>query len=228
MMKLYHYNITNILMIQIVFVGPKKVCERKVKDVSVNGELPPPVFDIEDRREVETLRISADRAHNEKRSMEVMERLRLLELSVPTKASIREVRDAQGRTDKEVAKIVPLLGLVLRRLPEGAAKKGPNYCLLSKHKVASIRTLRGDDMRKFALDLEREVYADYPSQLFLKIEERHDSADRVEFIRECVMMFYAVPEEAERTTWNTVRNCLNARWTCVKKKQIVASSALRS
>ncbi|VDO29126.1 unnamed protein product [Heligmosomoides polygyrus] len=109
---------------KIVFVGPKKVCERKVKDVSVNCELPPPVFDIEDRREVETPRISADRAHNEKRSMEIMERLRLLELSVPTKASIREVRDAQERTDKEVAKIVPLLGLVLRRLPEGAAKKG--------------------------------------------------------------------------------------------------------
>ncbi|VDP54434.1 unnamed protein product [Heligmosomoides polygyrus] len=126
---------------KIVFVGPKKVCERKVKDVSVNGELPPPVFDIEDRHEVETPRISADstlslwniadihvalffQAHNEKRSMEIMERLRLLELSVPTKASIREVRDAQERTDKEVAKIVPLLGLVLRRLPEGAAKKG--------------------------------------------------------------------------------------------------------
>lgn len=132
---------------KIVFVGPKKVCERKVKDVSVNCELPPPVFDIEDRREVETPRISADscsccfqcRAHNEKRSMEIMERLRLLELSVPTKASIREVRDAQERTDKEVAKIVPLLGLVLRRLPEGAAKKGPNYCLLSKQKVDTSR-----------------------------------------------------------------------------------------
>lgn len=143
--------------------------------------------------------------------LEILDRLKFLEINMSTKDSEKETRDAIQRVERDVSRIAPLVGQVLRRLPTNEVKQGPNYYFLPKQDVANIRALRGDDIKKFALDLEKAVYADQPSELLLALEERRDTSERVQFIRECVAKFYNINEKAERAVWETVRNSLNSR-----------------
>ncbi|VDO90867.1 unnamed protein product [Heligmosomoides polygyrus] len=82
---------------------------------------------------------------------------------------------------------------------------------MSKERVAKIRKVRGDDMKKFALDLERELYAGEPEELAKNVDKRVESVDKVEFIKECVFMFYGVHDSAKRTTRAAIKNTLNSR-----------------
>ncbi|CAJ0609225.1 unnamed protein product [Cylicocyclus nassatus] len=59
----------------------------------------------------------------------------------------------------------------------------------------------GDDagnINKFALDLEKKVYEDDTNELALPVKKRVKSANRIEFIKECIYKYYLVPVEASR------------------------------
>ncbi|WKY10453.1 hypothetical protein Q1695_002646 [Nippostrongylus brasiliensis] len=99
----------------------------------------------------------------------------------------------------------------------------PNFSIMPKEKVAQIRKLRGDDMTKFALDLESELFAGNPEEQKMVLEKRIEGADKVQFIKHCVFMFYEIHHSARKTTWRNIRNALNSR---ARKKR--TDSALRS
>ncbi|VDL75014.1 unnamed protein product [Nippostrongylus brasiliensis] len=71
--------------------------------------------------------------------------------------------------------------------------------------------MRGDNMRKFALDLEKILYELEPEVLMKPVEKRLSTVDRIEFIKQCVFMFYEIKDEAKRTTWATTRKALDSR-----------------
>ncbi|WKX92866.1 hypothetical protein Q1695_010698 [Nippostrongylus brasiliensis] len=80
-----------------------------------------------------------------------------------------------------------------------------------ERKVAKIRKLHGDNMKKFALDLEKILYECQQEELKKTAEKRVDTVDKVDFIKKCLFMFYEIPEMARRTTWTAVRNSLDSR-----------------
>ncbi|WKX95401.1 hypothetical protein Q1695_012110 [Nippostrongylus brasiliensis] len=59
-------------------------------------------------------------------------------------------------------------------------------------------------MRKLSL-LESE------QNVMKTVENRVDTIDKVDFIKECLFMFYEIHEMARRTTWTAVRNSLDSR-----------------
>ncbi|VDL74135.1 unnamed protein product [Nippostrongylus brasiliensis] len=59
----------------------------------------------------------------------------------------------------------------------------PNFSIMPKEKVAQIRKLSGDDMTKFALELESELFAGNPEEQKMVLEKRIEGADKVQFIK---------------------------------------------
>ncbi|VDO62436.1 unnamed protein product [Heligmosomoides polygyrus] len=58
----------------------------------------------------------------------------------------------------------------------------PNFAFMSKEKVARIRKLRRDNMTRFALDMENELFAGDREELKKAVGKRIQSADEVELI----------------------------------------------
>ncbi|WKY05701.1 hypothetical protein Q1695_006138 [Nippostrongylus brasiliensis] len=71
--------------------------------------------------------------------------------------------------------------------------------------------MRGDNMRKFALDLEKILYELEPEELMKPVEKRLTTVDKIEFIKQWVFMFDEIKDEAKRTTWATICKVLDSR-----------------
>lgn len=56
--------------------------------------------------------------------LEILDRLKFLEINMSTKDSEKETRDAIQRVERDVSRIAPLVGQVLRRLPTNEVKQG--------------------------------------------------------------------------------------------------------
>ncbi|VDP57981.1 unnamed protein product [Heligmosomoides polygyrus] len=100
--------------------------------------------------------------------------------------------------------------ILLRKINYNTARPSeeePNFALMSKEKVARIRKLRGDNMTKFALDMENELFAGDREELEKPIEKRIESADKVQFIREeDALQTFVSPElldESNQYKWNS-------------------------
>ncbi|WKY02337.1 hypothetical protein Q1695_015965 [Nippostrongylus brasiliensis] len=139
----------------------------------------------------------------------ILEKLKHVESSSSAKSA--ETGFCFEKIMSELEETNNVLRSVYSKIPKPTTE-GPNFALMPKEKVATMRKLRGDNMNKFALDLERELYATGDRKDLTKpVEKRFASADKVAFIKECVFMFYDVHGEAKRTTWLAVRNALNSR-----------------
>ncbi|WKX96322.1 hypothetical protein Q1695_012627 [Nippostrongylus brasiliensis] len=79
---------------------------------------------------------------------------------------------------------------------------GPNFALLDKEKIARIKMMRGDNMRKFALELEKILYELEPEELMKPVEKRLTTVVKIEFIKQ---------DEAKRTAGATIRKALGSR-----------------
>lgn len=66
---------------------------------------------------------------------------------------------------------------------------GPNFSITDKQEVAKIRQLKGNNIRKFALELERKLYQTEPQERNKDLESRVNSADKVQFIKEVSIAF---------------------------------------
>ncbi|KAL6744107.1 hypothetical protein Aduo_017076 [Ancylostoma duodenale] len=75
-----------------------------------------------------------------------------------------------------------------------------------------------DNKNRFALALEREVYADKASDLVTAAESR-SNADRVEFIKQCLFKFYQIPEKYQCEVWRSARDEMNTRVRRLRKKR---------
>ncbi|VDO38143.1 unnamed protein product [Haemonchus placei] len=63
---------------------------------------------------------------------------------------------------------------------------------------------------EFALDLERELYEDNPSELMLDVEDR-TSTEKTNFIQKNIFKYFTIPKKSEEGVWRMVKNTLNAR-----------------
>ncbi|EYB94513.1 hypothetical protein Y032_0170g239 [Ancylostoma ceylanicum] len=101
-------------------------------------------------------------------------------------------------------------------LPVTTAKRwflqvGPNYEFLPRERVETLVSLKHNNINKFALALEKEVYKEDPADLLLLVDERKHSWKKVEFIRECVFTYFNISPELEASVWTAVKNTLNGK-----------------
>ncbi|VDP04312.1 unnamed protein product [Heligmosomoides polygyrus] len=90
------------------------------------------------------------------------------------------------RTNLEETNVI--LRRVYAQMPRPVTE-GPNFSITDKQEVAKIRQLKGNNIRKFALELERKLYQTEPQERNKDLESRVNSADKVQFIKECIFMF---------------------------------------
>nr|CDJ83604.1 unnamed protein product [Haemonchus contortus] len=64
---------------------------------------------------------------------------------------------------------------------------------------------------EFALDLERELYEDNPSELMLDVDDRILSTEKTNFIQKAIFKYFTIPKKSEESVWEMVKSALNTR-----------------
>ncbi|VDL86710.1 unnamed protein product [Nippostrongylus brasiliensis] len=211
---------------KIMFVGPKLLCEQKAPQVTKEGFLEEFGFEVDERSESSspTLEFEPDICDccrpcksktqqmlekNQQMLEEILARLKHLETNTASKSFETETRFSMEKLKCDVQET----NTVVRRMYAAAPNpdSGPNFSIMPKEKVAQIKALRGKNMRKFALDLERILYERQPEELRKTVDKRLATLDRIEFIRQCVFYFYEIREENKDEVWALVRAALNSR-----------------
>ncbi|CAJ0589008.1 unnamed protein product [Cylicocyclus nassatus] len=202
---------------KILCVGEKEHCERKLQYVTTEGVLTNPSF----RTAEGSLGSELTReARSEKDLLnklsslleDVITRLTRLESEMATKALQIEAAQWQQRYWSAVGELRDTSNELLRRVPRrGPAEEAFLFDFAPQSFLEGLRKLHPGNINKFALDLEKKVYEDDTGELALPVEKRVKSANRVEFIKECVYKYYLVPVEARQNVWRAVRAALNSR-----------------
>ncbi|VDL84493.1 unnamed protein product [Nippostrongylus brasiliensis] len=114
---------------------------------------------------------------------EILERIKQVEVTIANRDSDRNIRSYFDSMASQQAEAITLL----RNTSYGTARPSgdePNWAIISKEKVLQIRKLRRENMTKFALDLESDLFTDDPDEQLMAVEERGRAADKVEFIKD--------------------------------------------
>ncbi|PIO57413.1 hypothetical protein TELCIR_21178 [Teladorsagia circumcincta] len=85
-----------------------------------------------------------------------------------------------------------------------------------REKVNALVVLCEQDLEKFVLLLEDEVFKNNRPYMNQLVDSRLYSQEHVNFIRECVFKHYEVPECLREFMWQALKECLNKR---VREKQ---------
>ncbi|RCN40139.1 hypothetical protein ANCCAN_13920 [Ancylostoma caninum] len=203
---------------KIVFLGSKDECEEKIVRVSRKGKILDENVEMEiiegssaDRREPSPDDAFGCSSDNIKLD-EALTRLNEMRSEMVTKEHEAESRDAHKKIIDLLTEILAINKAILERQTSSERSADElQYNYVSRERVEALRKYRCDNIAQFALDLEKEVYKDKPSELLLRVSERLETASRMEFIKKCIFKYFHVAEQAQAATWRSVMVSLNAR-----------------
>ncbi|VDM74920.1 unnamed protein product [Strongylus vulgaris] len=78
-------------------------------------------------------------------------------------------------------------------------------------RVESLLALKCGKLGKFALALEKDVFAGEESELLLNVEGRRSSGDKINFVRSVIFKYFVVSVHSEQSVWQTANNALTER-----------------
>ncbi|VDK46239.1 unnamed protein product [Cylicostephanus goldi] len=204
-------------MAKIMCIGDRETCENKLPLITEEGEVQNPAFSrcTGTTLENNSLVASTERQMLERLTSSVGEinaKLDRIESEMGTRALQLEAVQQRQR----------LLGVgvetrtnsqeILKRTPRRIDSEGElAYDYASRPFLEGLRKLAGGNVNKFALDLEKEVYASNTTELTLPVEKRVTTATRVSFIKECIYKYYMVPVETRQSVWKAAKAALDSR-----------------
>ncbi|KHJ84367.1 hypothetical protein OESDEN_15920 [Oesophagostomum dentatum] len=203
---------------KIVFAGSKNACEAAIKNVTEEGDMNDTFFLAGDSATVLDANVDnnqrQDYAETKAAIQEVLTQLGLL--SRNTTAMLREHRIAvEAKLIRLETRLCKIEGMLEEKntTPSGEI----NFKYVSRERFESLLALKCGKMRKFALALEKDVFGDDSSELSLKIEDRKNSGEKINFMREVIFKYFNVSSDSEDSVWQTVKNALNGRARTVRR-----------
>ncbi|KAL6723949.1 hypothetical protein Aduo_018891 [Ancylostoma duodenale] len=178
------------------------------KDVTDEGDLRENFFLAGDSGTPQYAHTSGDNDQPDSTTNNLMKELlaQVVQLNKTTATMLRDQRitmeTSLARLERRLCRVEGLLKEKNREL---------NFKNVSQERVESLLALKCGKLSKFALALEKEVFADDTSELHLKIEDRKNAAGRINFIREVIFKYFNVSTDSEDSVWQTVKNALNGK-----------------
>ncbi|KIH46807.1 hypothetical protein ANCDUO_23136 [Ancylostoma duodenale] len=184
---------------KIMFLGTKPACEAAIKNVTEEGDLRESFFLVGDSGTPLDAHTNGDKDQPDSTTSNLLKEL-LAQVAQLSKTTATMLRDHRITTETSLARLE-------RRLCRGEL----NFKYVSRERVESLLAPKCGKLNKFALALEKEVFADDTSEFRLKIEDRKNAAGRINFIREVIFKYFNVSTDSEESVWQTVKNALNGR-----------------
>ncbi|EYB94512.1 hypothetical protein Y032_0170g239 [Ancylostoma ceylanicum] len=164
-----------------------------IKDVDMNGVLHEHFFMVGESATSSVYQTDDNAERGEEASFmknavaEIIDLTKTMERSISREGI--QTRAVIVTLDKRIEKPQQSHEQLRALLPVTTAKRwflqvGPNYEFLPRERVETLVSLKHNNINKFALALEKEVYKEDPADLLLLVDERKHSWKKVEFIRE--------------------------------------------
>ncbi|KAK6061252.1 hypothetical protein COOONC_01083 [Cooperia oncophora] len=208
--------------LQVLFTGPKEVCELKSSAVTTDGDLADDLFDISplpqdgNQGDDDAPTSSADAGPSPTEREIVMRLIRTEEDTALMKNMIIQMNAILASHTQRLEGIEQVGKELLRRNPTKQTQGNIVYAYVSARAVAELRELKGQNRNHFALALEKMVYRDDPKEMELLVDDRNE-AERVLFIQQCVNKYYEVPEHLRDDVWRKIKETLNSRVRRLRK-----------
>lgn len=202
---------------KVLFTGPMEICEMKMTHVTAGGELIEDVFDIATVDEVpDTVQRDPSSSPTER---EIVRRLTAVEERLACVADLLmrlERKIVLGEDQRN--RMEGMLRQTVRRLPAPVEADGIEYTFATAELVAALRKANSDP-KKFIRCLEEEVFKDEPHIMDIAVDQRHDSVDKMDFLRKCLFKFFDVPTNLREDMWKRAKASLNSRARRARKAQ---------
>ncbi|EYC24006.1 hypothetical protein Y032_0014g2266 [Ancylostoma ceylanicum] len=195
-----------------MFLGTKPACEAAIKDVTKEGELRER-FSLAGDSGTSLDAYDSDESDqpNDSATTNLMKEI-LAQVAQLSKATATMLRDQRIAMESSLARLERRLCKVEGLLEEKNSTSGElNFKYVLRERVESLLALKCGKLSKFALALEKEVFADDTSELHHKIEDRKNAAEKINFIREVIFKYFNVSSDSEDSVWQTVKNALNGK-----------------
>ncbi|EYC19922.1 hypothetical protein Y032_0023g782 [Ancylostoma ceylanicum] len=212
---------------KILVIGTREFCEAEIGNVTAEGELEQPPFTVCEGTGIESSRspsplsttsvgtASVDTAFTQKVCKlldELIARVGQIERRMATKELQLEQQVDSQRLTGGVNELRVIGRELLKRIPQSVNRGDEiQYTYASKEFVEALRSHRVGNISQFALDLEKEVYKGDTTDLFLQVEKRMGSVEKVDFIKQCIYKYYQVEVESRASVWRSAKTALNAR-----------------
>ncbi|VDL69934.1 unnamed protein product [Nippostrongylus brasiliensis] len=189
---------------KVVCVGSRKYCESP--HILIDAGLVVPEPEICERKETpHGSEPNADGTFELKNCIEAL-LAKLEKQAILIEELSSRLRRQESLFSQELQKCRSDIEELLRRVPMqiDSEEDSLSFACVPRERLEALRKLRGGNVNRFALDLEKEVYVDQPEELAINIAKR------------AVFKYYQVPVEAREQIWRGVRNALDSRARSVK------------
>ncbi|EYC25066.1 hypothetical protein Y032_0012g1682 [Ancylostoma ceylanicum] len=203
---------------KVLFKGSKTACETAVKEVTFEGTIPERFFLIGDgthsrpapSRTDESSCPSLEQTVKEGFS-EIMERIKHVGATTASRSSDFETRSTLRRLEMRLDSLYAIVEEIRANIPKPILADAIDFNIMSQERVESLLAAKCGSMNKFALALEKDVFADNSRDLALNIDDRIESGHKITFIRQCIMKYFQVAPPAQESMWRSVKAVLNGR-----------------
>ncbi|WKY06168.1 hypothetical protein Q1695_006404 [Nippostrongylus brasiliensis] len=190
----------------VLYAGPKELCELKVGQVTAEGDLVNQEFELASLGGSGSSGANPPPPSSEER--ERVQRWATMEEHCATSADLHR---ADHRLLLSMDQLLRQMAKTLNEIKQGlpATQGQLEYRFASAAKVATLRKAN-DNPVKFVRALEKEVFEDSVEELEQRVDERQ-SIDRVHFLQECLYKFFDVHQALRDALWKKVKSSLNAK-----------------